>query len=153
MTAFACNFWEGSGEENGRIDDVLASLANDDGRAPGGNDPVQALEVRYNATVAQARRGSDRVQLGLLKDMLDEQQLARTFYVKVKEGETGASKVDESAVRLTLISALRAIVELHRRQPDRDLSSLIPAIEQLRQSKTLEFRTEAEQTLLALGHR
>jgi hypothetical protein len=151
MTAFACNFWEGSAEENGRIDDFLTTLANDDGRTPEGSDPVQALEVRYNATVAQARRGSDRVQLKLLQEMLDEQQLARTFRVKPKEGEPGGSKVDEAAVRLTLINALKAIAELHRRQPDRDLSPLVPALRQLKQSSTLEFRTETAKTLSALG--
>jgi hypothetical protein len=151
MTAFACNFWEGSAEENGRIDDVLTTLANDDGRTPEGSDPVQALEVRYNATVAQARRGSDRVQMKLLQDMLDEQQLAKTFRVKPQEGQTSGSKVDESAVRLTLINALKAIVELHRKQPDRDLSPLIPALKELKQSGILEFRTEAAKTLSALG--
>jgi hypothetical protein len=151
MTAFACNFWEGSPEENGRIDDLLTKLANDDGQTPEGSDPVQALEVRYNATVAQARRGSDRVQMKLLQDMLDEQQLAKTFRVKRQEGEPAGSKVDESAVRLTVMSALKAIVELHRKQPDRDLSALVPAVRQLKKSSILEFRTEAEQTLQALG--
>jgi hypothetical protein len=151
MTAFACNFWEGTAAENGRIDDLLATLANDDGRTPEGSDPVQALEVRYNATVAQARRGSDRVQMKLLQDMLDEQQLAKTFRVKPPEGEPGGSKVDEAAVRLTVVNALKAIAELHRQQPDRDPSALIPALKQLKQSSTLTFRTEAEQTLRALG--
>jgi hypothetical protein len=148
MTAFACNFWEGTPEENGRIDDVLATLANDDGRGPEGPEPALALEVRYNATMAQARRGSDRVQLKLLQEMLNEQQLRKTLPLTSREGPNATN---EEVVRVTIVYALKAIAELHRRQPDRDLSALIPALKQLKQSSTLTFRTEAEQTLRALG--
>jgi hypothetical protein len=150
MTAFALNFWDGNADENARLDTVLANLARDDGRtADGSFDPVRALEVRYNAAVALARRGSDRVRLDLLQEMLDEAKLRQDFRTKPEGG--GPSQPDESAVRLTVVSALKAAAELHRRQPGRDLSPLYPAIRQLTHSPDVALRGEADATLKALG--
>jgi hypothetical protein len=150
MTALACNFWEGSAEENARLDLVLANLARDDGRtADGSSDPVRALEVRYNAAVALARRGSDMVRLDLLGEMLDEARLRESFRVKPEGG--GPAQPDESAVRVTVVNALKAVAELHRRRPERDLSELVPAVRRLTQSPTQALRGEADATLRALG--
>ncbi len=150
MTALACNFWEGSAEENARLDLVLANLARDDGRtADGSSDPVRALEVRYNAAVALARRGSDQVRLDLLGEMLDEGRLRASFLVRPEGG--GPAQPDESAVRVTVVNALKAVAELHRRRPERDLSELVPAVRRLTQSPTQALRGEADATLRALG--
>src|SRR5207302_1853461 len=85
ITAFALNFWEGTAAENDRLEQVLVKLANDDGRgeeqlAQLRDTPEEAtdealtrvpgLKVRYNATIALARRGSARVRLGMLGEML-----------------------------------------------------------------------------------
>ena len=43
-----------------------------------------------------------------------------------------------------------AIAELHRKKPDLDLSSLLPAIEKLTKSDNAVLRTEAERTRLVL---
>jgi hypothetical protein len=104
-------------------------------------------EVRYNATLALAHRGSDKIQddraWELLKEMLDEDQQLRNFRHKLKDG-TEVS--DEGPARLTVISALQAINELHRRRPEMDLSGLNDPIEKLTQSKNIAVRTEAKRT-------
>jgi hypothetical protein len=105
--------------------------------------------VRYNATLALARRGSDRVKDGHvwenLLEMLDEEQQLRNFRVK----DTDYS--DEASARMTVISALQAIDELHRRRPEMDLSSLNPAIEKLLATSNVAVRTEANRTKLLLA--
>ena len=146
MTALALNFWEGDPAENARLDDVLVTLAN---TPDGAADRTPVLEVRYNAAVALGRRGSDRARLDLLGEMLDEQRQLQTFRLK---GKDGADKPDEATAHTTVVNALRAVTELHRRRPDRDLSDLRPALERLARSEDAALHTEAEHTLQALAN-
>jgi hypothetical protein len=163
IAAFAFNFWEGDASERGRLEDVLAKLAVDSGAGEEslsqlheeGNQADEAitrvpgLKIRYNATVALARRGSDKVRLGVLQEMLDESLQGNNFVLKHKDG---TEVPDEATVRDTLTAALQAVAELHRQKPQRDLSALYPAIEKIAQGKSLALQAEAERTLKALAH-
>ncbi len=163
-TAFALNFWEGTPEENARTETLLAELVQDDGhgeenlarfddeqdKASDFITKVPGLKIRYNATAALARRASDKVRLGVLRDMLDEALLRQYFVVKRPDGQ---EVPDETAVSHTLVSALRALAELHRKKPSRDLSKLYDALDQLANNPNIALRTEAERTLIALGRK
>ena len=116
-----------------------------------GKPSAPGWEVRYNASLALVRRGSDHVKdeqvWENLNEMLDEEQQLRNFRVKNKDGSEVS---DEPAARMTVISALQAIDELHNRRPDMDLSGLKPAIEKLTSSSNVAVRTEATRTKLLL---
>jgi hypothetical protein len=104
-------------------------------------------EVRYNATVALARRGSDKVKdegvWDNLTEMLDEEQQLRNFRREAKDGK----EVSEAgAAHLTVITALQAVDELHKKRPDMDLSRLNPTLEKLTHSRNLAVSTEAKRT-------
>ena len=129
------------------------------------------FEVRYNAVIALAQRGSPRAvqpspqavaasvglaaplpaivvlhgddRLAILREMLDEDWQLRNFRVKLQNGHEVA---DEVAARTTVISALKAIVELQRRQPDLKLASLRPAIDRLAGSSNPVIQQEAART-------
>jgi hypothetical protein len=164
ITAFAMNFWEGQPNENRRLEEVLARLAHDDGHGttllPQLDEreelpdeavtSVPGLQIRYNATIALARRGSDKVRLGVLNEMLDEGQQRKNFRLKQKNGKESA---DEAAVRTTLDAALQAVVALHEKRPDRDLSKFYPALDTLAGQGNIAVRAEAERTRLALGRK
>jgi hypothetical protein len=146
MTALALNFWEGDPAENARLDEILSTLA----QAPdSAEDRTPVLEVRYNAAVALARRGSDRARLDLLAEMLDAERQRQNFRLK---GKDGADRADEVTAQTTVVNALRAVTELHRRRPDRDLSELRPALERLARGDDVALRTEAEHTLQSLAN-
>jgi hypothetical protein len=109
-------------------------------------------EVRYNATLALANRGSDHIKdqevWENLLEMLDEnQQLANFNKVPTPDGKEAP---DPASARMTVIGALQAIEELHRRRPDMDLSGLNPTIEKLIKSSNVAVRTEATKTKLLL---
>jgi hypothetical protein len=72
-------------------------------------------QVRYNAAIALARRGSAKTPWPLLREMLDEGQQLRNF----AEPEPGAKKAesDEAAAQATVLEALKAVAEWHRKQP------------------------------------
>ena len=104
-------------------------------------------EVRYNATVALARRGSDMVKdegvWDNLTEMLDEEQQMRNFRRANKDGK----EVSEAgAAHLTVIAGLQAVNELHKKRPDMDLAGLNAAIEKLTHSGNLAVNTEAKRT-------
>ncbi len=107
-------------------------------------------EIRYNAVTALARRGSDRVKehLDVLGEMLNEDQQLANFRTKLKDGRVVP---DEQSARGTVLSALKAVVELHGKRPEMDLSALAPAIDKLAGSSNLVVRTEAERARGALG--
>jgi hypothetical protein len=113
-------------------------------------------EIRYNATLALARKGSPRVPLGVLREMLDEDQQMRNFQATLPGGQ---QVTDESAARRTVLNALNAVVLWHRHPdavraigPDTpQLRKLYDAIDRLAQSPNLVVRTEAENTRKALG--
>ena len=157
IAAFAFNFWEGDTSERARLEAVLAKLAVDSGAGEENlsqlreeeNQPKQAitrvpgLKIRYNATVALARRGSDQVRLGVLQEMLDESLQRKNFILEHKNGK---EEPDEATVRDTLTAALQAVIDLHRQKPERDLSGLYPAIEEIALSENMALRAEAERT-------
>jgi hypothetical protein len=164
LAAFAMNFWSGTAAEDSRMEQALVRLSHDSGR---GEDDLARLEeenpesetrklvkkpgfrVQANATVALARRGSPRVRLGLLQAMLDEDELRRTFVLQPKKG--GPEQPDEAMVAGTVINALKAVRELHRRRPEMDISRLRPAVDKLAGSSNPAVQAEAVQTQLDLG--
>lgn len=162
LTALALNFWSGNAAESAAFDEVLLQLCRDDGHgreiakqgeeeSASGDEPftrIPGLEVRYNAALALARRGSPKVRLDLLQEMLDEERLRENFRLR-KPG--GGDAADEGMVRTTLLGTLQALVELHQRQPEKDLTSLQPALRKLAQNSVKGLQVEAEKTLLALG--
>src|SRR5262249_5156598 len=114
------------------------------------------FEIRYNATVALARRGSDQIKdrLPVLAEMLDEELQLRNPWQRVKEGKLvpySEGMPDAVAARTDVESSLKAIVELHRKRPDLDLSELDEPIRKLTQSSNEVLRQEAQRTLIALG--
>ena len=152
--AHALNFWEGSPDENRRIEDVLVRLTYDTGRgeellawlADDAEEVKRSVtrkpgaEVRYNATVALARRGSERIRLSVLEEMLDEPGLRETFRVLGPDGQDSAN---EAKVWIIMTSALQAIPEFHHKNPRLDLSSLRPKIDALAAHANTSLRTEA----------
>jgi hypothetical protein len=174
IAALAINFWEGLPEENKRLEDVLTRLTYDDGHgedlldkfreeedalAKFHREPSQStstvigrpgLTVQYNAMVALARRGSDKARLGMLQEMLDEAKQKENFRLRRKNGQEVA---DDATATLTLVTALQAVAELHRKSPERDLSALYPAVDELARNPNIAVRTQAEQTRIALGRK
>lgn len=152
ITAVALNFWEGSSEENARIDKALLELCADQGRGAGSEAKLRGLEIRYKATEILARRGSDKAQgqLEVLKTMLDEEQQEQNFRTKLQEG---GDIPNDASVQSTVTGALKAVAELHRKKPNLDLSSLYPAIDTAAHSAHLVVRSEAERTRIALDRK
>jgi hypothetical protein len=162
LAAFAMNFWRGDAAAERRMEDALARLQSDDGRgedrmdelsedAPADSRAVTktpGLRVRFNAAVALARRGSPKVNLFLLKDMLDPAYLQNELRVRPK---AGPDQPDPASASQTLVTALQAVAELHRRRPETDLSDLRPAIDALAADPNPVLREEAEKTRQALG--
>lgn len=150
FAALALTFWESSKEENSRMDDALVALSRDDGHGGPDDAAVRGREIRYQAALALARRGSEQVagRLGILAEMLDEESQAKFFKTQMQDGRQVA---DGATVGNVLIGALKAVAELHRKRPDLDLSKLTPAIDKLAQSDNPALRKEAERTQLALN--
>lgn len=111
-------------------------------------------EVRYNAALALAHRGSDRVTDPIvwesLTEMLDESQQLRNFSTQLASGR---EVPDETAARLTVIGALKAVQSLHRKNPKIDLSPLADPLAKLAQSASAPVRTEASATQLTLANK
>src|SRR5262249_3944884 len=126
MAAFASNFWHGTTREEKTIEDFLITLSNDAGRGaeqmeervrrnPGAQESREVttkkgFDVQVNATIALARRGSPRVRLDLLREMLDPARL-RDIFVLRKRGSSDSP--NEALVVLTLTDTLKAVAQLH----------------------------------------
>jgi hypothetical protein len=167
LAAFVCNFWSGT-TEDARMGKALIRLSYDAGK---GEDELAKLEeqnpaessnlfnkilaveetrslikkpgfrVQANATVALARQGSPKVRLDLLQTMLDEEEL-RSIYV-LQTNKSGAERPDEAMVVKTVVNALKAVAELHRKRPQVDLSRLRPAIDKLAHDPNPAVQAEA----------
>ncbi len=123
------------------------------------NDPVETVpsadrspagwETRYTATVALARRGSDLVKdrMEILSEMLDEDQQRRNFRTKLKDGRESTNELE---AQQTVTNGLKALVELHRKRPDINLSSFQAALNKLAESSNVPLRDEALRTKLDL---
>ncbi len=174
-TALVASFWSGTPEENGRIEKALLRLSDDTGK---GADELAKLEeqkppetdsllnkfiereptrsltkkpgfgVQAQATIALARQGW-KVRLGLLQTMLDEDELRGIFVIQSKKD--GTERPDEAMVVETVINALKAIVELHRKRPDLDLTALQPNLDKLAHNPNPAVHTEAGRVVLALS--
>jgi hypothetical protein len=113
-------------------------------------------EIRYNATLALARRGSPHLPLENVREMLDESQQMRNFRAPL---ETGGSLPDEVAARKTMLNTLEALAGWWEKLPaaDRARISQEPAwgqvraeVDRLAQSPNNPVRVRAEQTRKAL---
>jgi hypothetical protein len=160
--ALASNFWSGTAAEDARIEQALVRLAHDDGR--GESELTGLLEenpqesrtvvrspgfrVRANATVALARRGSARVDLGILQEMLDPDLLRKRFVVRQRK--SGEEQPDETLVAGTLVNALKATTELHHKRPEMNLARLRPGIDRLAEDANAAVQAEARQSREAL---
>ncbi len=115
-------------------------------------------EIRYQATVALARRGSDKVPLDTLREMLDERKQLRNCVTKLQSGEEVSN---EAAARTNVISALKAIVEWNktdgaareRKEQPEEVEKLYEAIDKLRESPNAPLRAEAEKAREVLGRK
>jgi len=133
---------------------ALVPLACNRGSAPAvvtGPKSTPGWEVRYNAAIALARRGSpsvfdNRVKESIL-EMLDEDQQMRNF----RETIDGKEITDAGKAQLTVITAVQALADLHSRKPEVDLSPFKPAIDKLVNSPSLAVSTEAKKTQLLLA--
>lgn len=153
FVALALTFWEGTPAENQGMEETLLRLAKDDGHgAPSEESSVRGREIRYQAAEALARRGSPKASaiVPILTEMLDEDLQARTFQTRLKNGRLVA---DGTMVRSVLTGALKSIAELKSRDPNVDLSPLVPTLEKLAKSDNPVLRTEAERTLIILNRK
>ncbi len=160
LTALALSFWEGTPQENERIEEVLLRLTHDNGhgedlipRTEGESSGEKAitktpgLRIRFNAALALAHRGSPKVRLGILQQMLDEPELRANFLI---ERPGGVQTPDEPVIAQIMEFALKAFVQLHKRQPKMDLTSFAPTLDTLAKNGNIAIRTEANLAQQAL---
>lgn len=103
-------------------------------------------QVRYNAAVTLARRGSDHVPWKLIREMLDEGQQLKNYPVPLADGR---EVPDEAAARATVITALRAVAEWHRKRAEKKEKApeeVSAQVDRLAQSSIVELRVQAEAT-------
>ncbi len=111
----------------------------------------KGFQVQVNANLALARRGSPRVRLDLLEEMLDPEALGQVFVVREKtRGDTGREQPDEALVVVTLAGALKAVAELKRQRPEMKLDAIKAKVAALTASKNVTIRAEAELARKAL---
>lgn len=117
-----------------------------------GQPSAAGWEVRYNAAMAFARRGSDKfldpVVQDLMKELLDEQQQLANFRNTLPDGREVR---DPQAARAAVIGAMKSIADFHEQQPKADISGLKPAIEKLSTSPNRVVAAEAKSLLTALA--
>jgi hypothetical protein len=104
-------------------------------------------QVRYNAAIALARRGSASTPWPLLREMLDDKLQLRNF----TDPEAGAKKgePDEAAARSTVLETLKAVAEWHRKQSGAiavtpEMRGVYAQIDRLAEMPT--YKDEAERT-------
>jgi hypothetical protein len=136
----------------------LPSQATPQAPPEGVTPSAPGWEIRYQATVTLARRGSDKVPLETLREMLDEQQQLRNCVTKLQDGREVSN---EAAARTNVISALKAIVEWNksdaaaraRKERPEEVERLFEAIDKLRESPNAPLRAEVEKAREALGRK
>lgn len=106
-------------------------------------------EIRYNAALALARRGSKHTPWPTIREMLDPERQRHNFRARV----AGATILaDEEAALRTVHATLAAIAEWHKKQdgPKADISSdlqLIYAdVDRLAESDNTPIRVQADRT-------
>jgi hypothetical protein len=157
LVAFASNTWHGSAEENARIEKTLLKLANDAGRGedqsekfsgpePDGSKEIvrkPGLLVRINATIALANRGSDKVNVGMLEEMLDEKGLSEQIISREKDGK---ELPDQRKAAEIVVQTLKAIGKLHAQNPKVNLDRLRPLVQGLTSSDNANVQAAAQET-------
>ncbi len=105
--------------------------------------------IRYNAAATLARRGSTNVPWDVILEMLDENRQMHNFREQLPNGQVVP---DEAAARMTMVSALRAIGEWHKKQANGskvlspELLVVYGAVDKLCGSPIMEIQTQAENT-------
>ncbi len=154
QAAAALSVWDGPG-----VEVALLRLTKDDGR---GSDPVvrdpqkedererhkEAVrrvndkQIRFNAALSLAHRGSSRVVdcLDLFHEMLDREKLVHFW----EKAELGQAETPEIATRDTIYVALRALNRLRKENVRVDLSGLRSAVDRLTEDSYEPIRTQAE---------
>jgi hypothetical protein len=139
LAAFAFSFWDVDEAEQTLID-----LTHDDGRGadPSDEQRFYQVEIRNHAVVALARHGSKLFDqnpqwLDVLAAMLDEDHQRDRFRTKIKDTEV----VDEEKVRGSIENAVRALVLLHQKRPELNLSRFPPLLEKVAASSTQSLRS------------
>jgi hypothetical protein len=162
LTALALNFWHGGADAEARMEKTLLRLSNDEGRGQelldqwAEDDPAETrpvtkipgLNVRMNAMATLARRGSVKVRLGVLEEMLDEEALRGALVLRSKNG---SETPDEATILNTMLTALKAVGELHQRQPDLAMPRVRAAVDRLAAHPNVAIQAAAKQTQLVLG--
>ncbi len=157
MAVFAMNFWNGPRIEEAllaRLDDrgegeeLLSPFAEGDQNIDVQFTKSPGLRIRYNAAIALARHGSGRTPIELLGQMLDESTQLDEH--RLRSRKDGHERADEPTAYQTLETALRAVADLHRKNPRINLASLDSAVERLTQSADPGVRNEAQHTRDAL---
>ncbi len=145
QVASALTYWPGP-----RVEETLLRLLHDDGHGNTDDRPreVEQRDIRYNAAQTLARLGSDQAlqAFGLYREMLDEPKQLELW--SLKEGDQTLAQ--DAFARELILYTLKALQQLHTKNPKLDLSPLRPAIDQLAQSKNLALSNEAKQTQLVL---
>jgi hypothetical protein len=105
--------------------------------------------IRYNAAGTLARRGSAAVPWDILLEMLDENRQLRNFRVQLQDGHMVP---DEGAARLTMVSALRAVADWHKKQKVKptnvpvELAGVYAAVDKLADHPVMEIKAQVENT-------
>jgi hypothetical protein len=105
-------------------------------------------EVRYNAALALAHRGSSELPFGVFCQMLDENLQLRNF----QGTEDGKSFVDEQAARRTVLNALKGLGDWHKNKEavakvgkdSPGLQRVYAAIDRLTHSENSVLKEEAQ---------
>jgi hypothetical protein len=121
---------------------ALAKLSEQLPASPGWN-------VRYTATLALARAGSDQVPFDVLAQMLDEDLQLRNWLAHTEDGKVF---VDEQSARRTVHNGLRGVVQWHEHKQAADkvgkdnpsLLRVYAAIDKLTLSHDSALQQEAE---------
>lgn len=115
------------------------------------------FEIRYTATRVLASRGSPRIPLDILREMIDEERQMRNFRVQLKDGKVVPNQGEAWEV---VLIGLKAISEWHRHPGavksvgnSQQLQDLYRSIEKLTKSPSQTVRTHAENVRLALKER
>lgn len=108
-------------------------------------------EVRYDAVLALAHRGSDKlldpVVQDLVKEMLDVDQQMCNFRATLKNGQETSNP---QAARMAVLGAINAISGYHAKKPAADLSAFRSAIVKLTSDQNKVIAKEAATLLTAI---
>jgi hypothetical protein len=133
---------------------VLIILQRPQSPATSGAPPDPALEpsapgweIRYNAALALARRGSPSTPWPIIREMLDEQQQRRNFQVTLQSGKVVP---DEEAALRTVYNTIGALGEWHKKQDaakvtvSAELRSVYAQVDRLAEHSNTQIRVHAD---------